>query len=143
LRAWGLGAKRELWTADTDALSLSAYTLLSRIGDAGWRQDTSRVALAYSHEGAGPLGWHVNLGHERDHRAGHGSTVWGLAGQYDGPAGLTPVLEAYGDDREPPWWNAGLRWRALPGRLQFDVAYGRQLSGSAPSLLTVGLKLSL
>lgn len=109
MRAWGLGAKRELWTADTDALSLSAYTLLSRIGDAGWRQDTSRVALAYSHEGAGPLGWHVNLGHERDHRAGHGSTVWGLAGQYDGPAGLTPVLEAYGDDREPPWWNAGLR----------------------------------
>ena len=90
---------------------------------------------------AGPLTWHLNVGHERDTQARSSTTAWGLALEHEGFGPLAPMAEFFGDDREAAWWNLGLRYTLAKDKAYIDMSYGRQMTGVTPSLLTAGFKL--
>jgi hypothetical protein len=92
------------------------------------------------------LSLHANLGHSRDHAARTTSTGWGLALEHDevevAGLGVAPMAELFGDDREAPWWNAGLRVALVADRAWLGLGYGRQMGSEHASLATLGLKLA-
>jgi hypothetical protein len=138
-----LGGKTELWSAGGDdgaALTLAWGVSGARGATGGWK--TAGVdARAVVSMPAGPLTWHLNLGHERDTQARSSSTVWGVALEHEGFGALAPMAELFGNDREAPWWNLGLRYTVAKDKAYLDLSYGRQMSRGTPSLLTAGFKL--
>ncbi len=86
---------------------------------------------------------HGNLGWLRDHASDRDTTTWGLGGEF---YPLTPrlalIAETFGDERNPPWWQAGARWTLIPHLLQIDVTHGQQAGGRSDSRwLSFGLRL--
>ena len=138
-----LGGKTELWSAGGDegaALTLAWGVSGARAAAGSWK--TAGVdARAVVSVPAGPLTWHLNLGHERDTQVRSSSTVWGVALEHEGFGALAPMAELFGNDREAPWWNLGLRYTIAKDKAYLDMSYGRQMSGGTPSLLTAGFKL--
>lgn len=138
-----LGGKSQLWSAagdDAPALTLAWGLSSAKATTGGWK--TAAVeARAVMSIPAGPLTWHLNLGHERDTRARSSSTVWGLAAEHEGFGALAPMAEFFGDDRGGAWWNLGLRYTIAKDKAFVDVSYGRQMSSGTPSLVTAGFKL--
>ena len=59
---------------------------------------------------------------------------------------LTPrapavIAETFGDDRNKPWWQSGLRWSLVPNLLQIDATIGQQAGGArAGQWLSFGLR---
>lgn len=83
----------------------------------------------------------LNLGHVHDRLAHRRTTAWGLAAEQAVAASWTVVAEAYGDDRDTPWWNAGLRWQASD-RLVVGLAWARSWRTASDRALSVGFTLS-
>ncbi|MFM8768306.1 MAG: hypothetical protein ACKOD9_11245 [Rubrivivax sp.] len=138
-----LGGKTELWSAGGDegaALTLAWGLSGARAAAGGWKTAglDARAVLSMP---AGPLTWHLNLGHERDSQARSGSTVWGVGVEHEGFGALAPMAELFGSDREASWWNLGLRYTIAKDKAYLDMSYGRQMSSGTPSLLTAGFKL--
>lgn len=52
------------------------------------------------------------------------------------------MAEFFGNDRDKPWANAGLRWNAIPGKVMIDGSYGRQAGSQGASLATLGMKFA-
>lgn len=96
----------------------------------------------YSRPLPAELTLHANLGHARDEIGKQRSTTWGLALEHAGFGPVAPMAEFFGDDREPAWWNLGLRWTAVPERVFVDFSYGRQMSSAQPRMLTAGFKIA-
>ena len=138
-----LGGKTELWSAGGDegaALTLAWGVSGARAAAGSWK--TAGVdARAVVSVPAGPLTWHLNLGHERDTQVRSSSTVWGVALEHEGFGALAPMAELFGNDREAPWWNLGLRYTIAKDQAYLDMSYGRQIRTGTPSLLTAGFKL--
>ncbi len=145
---WTLGGKSSLWQGDgppehAAALSLAWTLQQARLPGSGWRHAGTGLNLIASVPLAGSLTLHANLGHARDEPARQGTTTWGLAIEQTGPGGAprwAPMAEVYGDDRQRPWWNLGLRVALVPERHFVVVGYGRQFSRARPGALTLGLK---
>jgi hypothetical protein len=145
---WSLGGKTGLWQGDgapehAAALTLAGTLQQARLPGSGWRHTGTGLNLIASVPLAGSLTLHANLGHARDEPARQGSTTWGLAIEQTGPGSAprwAPMAEVYGDDRERPWWNLGLRVALVPERHFVVVGYGRQFSRERPGALTLGLK---
>lgn len=143
-RGLRLGGKTELWSAGGDdgaALTLAWGMERARAGSGGGWKTSGVDARAVVSIPAGPLTWHLNLGHERDTQARASTTAWGVALEHEGYGPLAPMAELFGNDREAPWWNLGLRYTMAKDKAYIDMSYGRQMSGGTPSLLTVGFKL--
>lgn len=136
-----LGGKTELWSAGKDgaALTLAWGASALKASGASWQRDGVEVRAVASIPAAG-LNWHVNLGHERDLQARSSTTAWGLAAEHPGAGTVAPMAELFGNDREAPWWNLGLRWTLREDRVFVDVSYGRQISRGQAQLLTAGFK---
>ena len=142
-RGLRLGGKTEVWSAGGDegaALTLAWGVTSARVSGGHWKS-AGLEARAVASLPAGPLTWHLNLGHERDVQARSSATVWGIAAEHEGFGALAPMAEIFGDDRGAPWWNLGLRYTLAKNKAYVDLSYGRQMSGGTPSLLTVGFKL--
>jgi hypothetical protein len=144
LRAHGLdiGLKldaRPLLGHDGWALAVAAGW--AREPGRAWRHAVTSVTLAGSPALA--PGWtaHLNLGHEHDAMARQVRTTWALALEHEGRAGVAPMAELFGDDREAPSWNLGLRWEAVPQRLWLDAAYGRQIRVGRPLAISVSVSV--
>ncbi len=145
-----LVGKTAVWTAAPsaalpDALALAWGVIGARIGSDGWRHAGTEVALLYTRPVA--AGWlaHANLGHARNALTRTGTTTWGVGIEYEGRDGggrWVPVAEIFGDDRDRPSWNVGLRHAVAAERWQVDVSYGRQFSTARPSWLTIGTKFA-
>jgi len=140
--------KTELWKGkpvkDDQAAALTlgyAVTSVKVTGDS-WRHAATDLNLIYSRPLAGDLTLHTNLGHSRDEFSNTGSTTWGLAFEHAGFGAWAPMTELFGDDREAAWWNLGLRFTAVPDKFFVDASYGRQMTGGAPTLWTVGFKVA-
>ena len=119
-----------------------AYTVdWARGSGQSWRHATSDLKLIYSGPLASEFTLHANIGSGRDEQARRGHASWALAVEHGGWRNVALMTEVFGDDREPPWWNVGLRWAVLPDRWFADLSYGRQVAGSRPRLLTMGSKL--
>jgi hypothetical protein len=83
---------------------------------------------------------HANLGvahHRIEHRS---NTIWSAAIERTGIGPFDLMAEVYGDDRQAPWWNTGLRCTAIERRLFLDASYGAQMQTGRRKLATVGLK---
>ena len=85
---------------------------------------------------------HANLGAERTEGEPRNTAIWALAVEHSGPGAFDLMGEVFGDDRNDPWLNAGLRWNAQPQRLMVDASYGVQLDAGRARLLTVGFKFA-
>ena len=142
-RGLRLGGKTELWSAGGDAgaaLTLAWGVSGARAAGSSWK--TAGVdARAVVSVPAGPLTWHLNVGHERDTQARSSTTAWGLALEHEGFGPLAPMAEFFGNDREAAWWNLGLRYTLAKDKAYIDMSYGRQMTGGTPSLFTAGFKL--
>ena len=142
-RSLHLGGKTQVWSVGGDdgiALTLAWGVAGARAAAGGWKT-AGMEARAVVSVPAGPLTWHLNLGHERDTRARSSSTIWGLALEHEGFGALAPMAELFGNDREASWWNLGLRYTIAKDKTYLDMSYGRQMRSGTSSLLTVGFKL--
>jgi len=52
------------------------------------------------------------------------------------------MAEVFGDDREGPWWNLGLRWTVADEKFYIDASYGRQMASGRARLVTLGFKFA-
>lgn len=139
-----LGGKTEIWSAGGDngaALTLAWDVDRARAGSGGGWKTAGVDARAVVSIPAGPLTWHLNVGHERDTQARSSTNAWGVALEHEGYGPLAPMAELFGNDREAPWWNLGLRYTIAKDKAYIDMSYGRQMTGGTPSLLTAGFKL--
>lgn len=142
-----LVGKSSLWQASADqgsgaALALSWQIAESRTPGGTWHHEGSEVRLIGSRPLDDSMTVHANVGHAHNVEDRMHSTSWGVALEHaplSGFAGLAPMAEIYGDDRDPVWWNLGLRYAVVAEKLCVDASYGRQADRS---LLTVGFKLA-
>lgn len=150
IRASGveINGKTELWsgTAAKDqaapALALAYAVASVKVRGDKWRHAATELNLAYSRPVPADLTLHANLGHARDEIGKGRATTWGLALEHAGFGPVAPMAELFGDDREAPWWNLGLRYTAIADKLFFDTSYGRRMAGARPTLITVGFKFA-
>jgi hypothetical protein len=143
-----LAGKTGLWQgAGDDAAALTLGWRLSggKSTGGGWHHAGTDLSLIASLPVAADYKLHANLGHARDEIEHRHATSWGLAIEHAGFAAaprLAAMGELFGDDREAPWWNLGLRFAAVPERLFLDASYGRQLVGGRPRVVTLGFKFT-
>lgn len=139
-----LGGKTGLWKSAAEegaALALGWEVTGSKASQGALHHTSTSLTLIGSLPVADTLTLHANLGHARDETEHRRSTTWGLALEHAGlgdAARWAPVAEVYGDDRERPWWNLGLRYSVVAEKFVVDLAYGRQFGSARPSALTLG-----
>jgi hypothetical protein len=143
-RGLALSGKTGLWQGDGESAAELALAYGADWGkESGdhWRHSGTALNLAYSH----PLDdatLHANLGYAHDPQGGEHAVTWGLAFEHNGFGAWAPMAELFGDDRDAPWWNLGLRFTALPDRLSIDASYGRQIASGRPALWTLGFNFA-
>lgn len=72
---------------------------------------------------------HANVGWAHDNRTRSNLTTWGAGVEYWAHPRLMLIAETFGDDRQRPWVQSGLRWSLIPGVLQIDATLGTQPNG--------------
>jgi hypothetical protein len=139
-----LNGKTELWRGaggdDAPALVLAYGVLGVKFGGDGWRHAASQARLVYTRTLHPEWLLHANLGHARDERSHARSTTWGLAFEHSGIGAIAPMAELFGRDREPAWWNLGVRASVARDTLYFDASFGQQMSAARARLTTLGFK---
>ena len=82
---------------------------------------------------------HGNMGllYERELAQTH--NTWGLGSETELNKSTWLVAEAYGQNRETPYYQLGLRHWIVQNELQIDAAYGNRFSGEE-RWITVGLR---
>jgi hypothetical protein len=70
--------------------------------------------------------WHLNLGWSRDKATRLQQTTWGVGVEYWTSERWMWIAETFGDDRQKPMVQTGLRWSLVPGVLQIDATVGDQ-----------------
>ena len=85
------------------------------------------------------LALHANLGWQHSRSAARDSTLWAVALEHSGSAGLDWTAELYATDRDSaPWLQLGLRWTLQPERWSLNASWARQTTGGRPTALTLG-----
>jgi len=138
-----LNGKTRLWQGADEAPTLTVAYTLSSLASPGPHAHRSGGALklVLSQPLPAALTLHANAGHVRDARSGLSSTAWAVALEAAAIAGVAPMAEVFGDDRQPAWCNLGVRVGAVRERVYIDASYGRQLSSAATRWLTLGFKV--
>ncbi len=72
---------------------------------------------------------HANLGWTRENRTQRNLTTWGAGVEYWVHPRLMLIAETFGDDRQKPFVQSGLRFSLIPGLLQIDATRGTQPNG--------------
>lgn len=84
---------------------------------------------------------HLNLGAVRDRDTRTTRRTWGLGAEAELNARWVLIAEMFGDHVDPGNWQAGARYWAIPGKLQFDATYGRQRqAGPDGRWISVGIR---
>lgn len=76
------------------------------------------------------LVFHANLGWMQDRQTRLQSATWGAGVEYWANNRVMLIAESFGDDRQNPFVQAGLRLSVLPGLFQIDATRGTQMGGS-------------
>jgi hypothetical protein len=134
----GKTALRELTDSRTGVVIAWALGA-QRAGGGSFRHEATEVRAVVTHP-VGPWLLHANLGAARSQAERQNSTIWSVAAERTGLGPIDAMAEVFGDDRDDPWINAGLRWTAIVDRLFIDGSYGVQTNRGRARLLTVGLK---
>ena len=69
---------------------------------------------------------HANLGWTRDPHTRLSATTWGLGAEYWVQGRTMLIAESFGDDRQKPYVQAGVRFSVVPGLFQIDATRGTQ-----------------
>lgn len=72
---------------------------------------------------------HANLGWIRGSHTRLNATTWGFGAEYWVQARTMLIAETFGDDRQKPLVQAGLRFSVVPGLFQIDATHGSQPGG--------------
>jgi len=72
------------------------------------------------------LVFHANLGWMQDRQTRLQSGTWGAGMEYWAHSRLMLIAESFGDDRQKPFVQAGLRLSVVPGLFQIDATRGTQ-----------------
>lgn len=84
---------------------------------------------------------HTNLGARRDAGAGLTRGTWGTGAEIAFAERLYGIVEAYGERGEKPTRHIGLRFWAVPRRVQIDSTLGFQHSDPDRRFHTIGLRI--
>jgi hypothetical protein len=139
-----LGGKTALNQPEDGApVFLLAYGVNGVHPDGGhWQQDLVYLNGVTTLTAAKNLLVHGNLGASHSRIAKQSTVNWALAVEKIGDAGIDLMAETFGDDRSHrPWFQAGIRWTAIPDRLIVDSSLGVQAAHSHPTALTIGFRL--
>lgn len=86
---------------------------------------------------------HTNLGWSRDKSTQRDQFNWGAGLEYQASGRWLLIAETYGDDRQKPSWQGGVRFSVIPGILQIDATRGAQWTvGSKNRWLSMGLRFT-
>ncbi len=86
---------------------------------------------------------HANLGLLHDRRSGGESTTWGIGAEIKLAERWLGIVEAFGDNREKPFWQLGARYSLVPDRVQIDATLGHRFSGEVEDRwFSFGLRLT-
>jgi hypothetical protein len=86
---------------------------------------------------------HGNLGWLRDKASRQHRLTWGVGGELAIDSRSSVIAEMFGDDRERPLWQTGIRFFVVPERVQVDATVGRQLDGGRDGQwFSLGLRLT-
>lgn len=80
---------------------------------------------------------HLNLGWIQTDGDGH--ATWGINAERRLTARITAIAETFGDDQGGRGWQAGLRYAAVPDRLDLDVTVGQPDADRDGPRWTIGL----
>jgi len=85
---------------------------------------------------------HLNLGAQDNRDRDAKPVTYGAGTEISFTRRFTLIAEAFGDDRGSPYYQAGIRLWAVPGRFQIDATYGAH-SGEpgATRWWTIGVRL--
>lgn len=84
---------------------------------------------------------HTNAGWARDRASGRDQFTWGAGLEYQIGDRWMLIGETFGNDRQPPFWQTGVRYQVLPNLLQVDATWGAARGGiSASHWLSLGLR---
>ncbi len=85
---------------------------------------------------------HTNLGALHERAADRNKMTWGVGSETQLKPNLQFIAEVFGDDRDNPFQQVGLRYWLIPNRVQIDTTYGNRLSSKTDEeWFTVGLRL--
>lgn len=84
---------------------------------------------------------HTNLGWSRDRASGQDQLTWGMGLEMQLHQRWMWIGETFGNDRQQPFWQTGLRYQVVPDRLQVDTTWGASLGWrSSQNWLSFGLR---
>lgn len=146
-RGFGFVGKTWLWRGadDTGAVTLAWNLGTAKVDGDRWRHSDTGLKVVYSGPAWDDTTVHANLGHARDEVGKQRSTTWNLALEHGGFGAtwvLAPMAEVFGDDREAPWWNVGLRATVVKDAVFVDASFGRQITTGRARLATLGFKFA-
>lgn len=67
---------------------------------------------------------HSNLGWSRDRASGQDQLTWGMGLEMQLHQRWMWIGETFGNDRQKPFWQTGLRYQVVPDRFQIDATWG-------------------
>jgi hypothetical protein len=76
---------------------------------------------------------HSNLGWLKDNASGEDRMTWGVGTEVMTNARLMLIAETFGDDKNTPYFQTGVRYTLIPNLLQVDATVGQQLGGQVAS----------
>jgi hypothetical protein len=84
---------------------------------------------------------HTNLGWSRDRQQQRDQFNWGMGVEYQATSRWLLIAEGFGDDRQKPFWQTGVRFSVVPGLFQIDATVGTQPTGGPGNRwLSLGLR---
>lgn len=86
---------------------------------------------------------HTNLGGLRDRASAQRNVTWGIGAERKLPGAWTAIAETFGDHRNEPYWQLGLRYSVIPDRVQVDMTTGQQIhAGRDSHWFSIGFRLT-
>lgn len=77
------------------------------------------------------LVFHMNLGISHDTQSATNISTWGVGAEYWAHPRVMVIAETYGDNRQNPLTQTGLRFSIVPGLFQVDMTRGVQPGNSS------------
>jgi hypothetical protein len=84
---------------------------------------------------------HTNVGWSRDRASGQDQLTWGMGLEMQLHQRWLWIGETFGNDRQKPFWQTGLRYQVVPDKFQIDATWGApQGLRSSQNWLSFGLR---
>lgn len=86
---------------------------------------------------------HANVGWLKERATQRHNATWGMGSELQAAPRVTLVAEAFGDNRQNPYWQMGGRLAIVPNRVQVDLTLGQQFAGpNASRWVSLGLRFT-